>query len=382
MSALARALMRAGHGALLAPARRCATSPACLGRQRAPVAMLLTASGDPLLVCRRSRKARSTRCCGCRPASGWRSTRTMPWSRGDGGVGAQPALTRRLASTPPARAWTRPRSWMRPPSSTAARAQVPAELALMQACDMTLEVQRLAGAREGMAPTSWCASSTGAPRAQPTTGRPSASSSSATPPRTRTHPGVQHLREATGADRHRLHGRGYHADITRTGVRRASDDRSGSGSEHAAQAAAFAAVRPGVACEDVDAAARRVLEAAGLGPDYRLPGLPHRTGHGCGLAIHEAPYLVRGNRSALEPGMCASNEPMIVVPGRFGVRLEDLPRHRGGRALVHPSIAGDRPAVRMTPADMDVAPIQPSIRCCTQPGDPCRNKASSARPSA
>ena len=73
----------------------------------------------------------------------------------------------------------------------------------------------------------------------------------------------------------------------------------------------------------MDAAARLSLEAAGLGPDYQLPGLPHRTGHGIGLSIHEGPYLVRGDSTPLAPGMCFSNEPMIVVPGRFGVRLED-----------------------------------------------------------
>jgi len=118
---------------------------------------------------------------------------------------------------------------------------------------------------------------------------------------------------------------GYHSDITRTYA-------FGTVSpevheiwrlEHSAQAAAFAAVRPGVTCEAVDAAARAVLEEGGLGPDYRLPGLPHRTGHGIGLSIHEPAYLVRGDRTVLQPGMCFSNEPMIVVPDRFGIRLED-----------------------------------------------------------
>jgi len=93
--------------------------------------------------------------------------------------------------------------------------------------------------------------------------------------------------------------------------------------EKRAQAAAFAAVRPGVPCEEIDAVARQVLAAEGFSPDYELPGLPHRTGHGIGLSIHEAPYLVRGDRTPLQPGMCFSNEPMIVIPGRFGVRLED-----------------------------------------------------------
>src|SRR3546814_1995736 len=62
------------------------------------------------------------------------------------------------------------------------------------------------------------------------------------------------------------------------------------------QTCALPILRPGVSCESVDAAACRVLERAGLGPDYRLPGLPHRTGHGIGLSIHEPAYLVRGDR--------------------------------------------------------------------------------------
>jgi Xaa-Pro dipeptidase len=66
-----------------------------------------------------------------------------------------------------------------------------------------------------------------------------------------------------------------------------------------------------------------VVEAHGFGPDYRLPGIPHRTGHGIGLETHESPNLVRGDETILAPGMCFSNEPMIVCPGRFGVRLED-----------------------------------------------------------
>jgi Xaa-Pro dipeptidase len=118
---------------------------------------------------------------------------------------------------------------------------------------------------------------------------------------------------------------GYQSDITRTyifGQPSAAQARIWT-LEQAAQRAAFDTVRPGVTCAEVDAAARRILEAAGLGPDYRLPGLPHRTGHGCGLSIHETPYLVRGNDTALAPGMCCSDEPMIVVPGQFGIRLED-----------------------------------------------------------
>ena len=66
-----------------------------------------------------------------------------------------------------------------------------------------------------------------------------------------------------------------------------------------------------------------MLAGYGLGPDYALPGLPHRAGHGLGLQIHEEPYIVRGNATPLAAGMCFSNEPMLVFPGKFGIRLED-----------------------------------------------------------
>lgn len=141
--------------------------------------------------------------------------------------------------------------------------------------------------------------------------------------------------------------RGYTSDITRTYVFGTPTPRQREiwQIEHDAQAAAFAAVRPGVACEAIDAAARAVLTGAGLGPDYRLPGLPHRTGHGIGLAIHEAPYLVRGDKTPLEPGMCFSNEPMIVVPDAFGIRLEDhfYVTPQGAAWFTEPSPAIDRP---------------------------------------
>jgi Xaa-Pro dipeptidase len=140
---------------------------------------------------------------------------------------------------------------------------------------------------------------------------------------------------------------GYHSDITRTYAfgQVAQEVRDIWDVEHAAQAAAFAAVRPGVSAESVDAAARAVLEGAGLGPDYRLPGLPHRTGHGIGLAIHEPAYLVRGDRTVLAPGMCFSNEPMIVVPDRFGVRLEDhfYVTENGAAWFTEPQPSIDRP---------------------------------------
>lgn len=118
---------------------------------------------------------------------------------------------------------------------------------------------------------------------------------------------------------------GYNSDITRTYVfgEASPEIRRVWEVEKRAQAAAFAAVRPGVPCEEIDAVARRVLAEAGFGPDYELPGLPHRTGHGIGLSIHEAPYLVRGDKTPLAAGMCFSDEPMIVIPDAFGIRLED-----------------------------------------------------------
>ncbi|GAO53141.1 MULTISPECIES: Xaa-Pro peptidase family protein [unclassified Novosphingobium] len=140
---------------------------------------------------------------------------------------------------------------------------------------------------------------------------------------------------------------GYNSDITRSYVFGKADDEQSRiwDIEAEAQRAAFDAVRPGVPCAAIDAAARAVLERHGLGPDYRLPGLPHRTGHGIGLSIHEGPYLVRGDETPLKPGMCFSNEPMIVVPGRFGVRLEDhfhVTDH-GARWFTEPSRAIDEP---------------------------------------
>ena len=139
---------------------------------------------------------------------------------------------------------------------------------------------------------------------------------------------------------------GYQSDITRTYVfgQATAEQQRIWDIEKAAQAAAFARVEIGVPCEDVDAAARAVLVKHGLGPDYDLPGTPHRTGHGIGLSIHEPAYLVRGDRTPLAAGMCFSNEPMIVVPDRFGVRLEDhmYVTEAGARWFTQPQPAIDR----------------------------------------
>jgi len=118
---------------------------------------------------------------------------------------------------------------------------------------------------------------------------------------------------------------GYVADVTRTFVFGKPTDRQRKiwELERKAQDAVLAAARPGVTCESLDAVARKVVTDAGFGPDYRLPGLPHRTGHGVGLDGHEWTNLVRGNKTLLAPGMCFSDEPTIAIPGEFGIRLED-----------------------------------------------------------
>jgi Xaa-Pro dipeptidase len=118
---------------------------------------------------------------------------------------------------------------------------------------------------------------------------------------------------------------GYRSDITRSYVfgQPTARQRQIWDLEKAAQLAAFAAAQVGAPCEAVDAAPRAVIEAAGFGPGYATPGLPHRTGHGIGLDVHEEAYMVKGNQTPLAAGMCFSIEPMICIYGEFGVRLED-----------------------------------------------------------
>jgi Xaa-Pro dipeptidase len=117
----------------------------------------------------------------------------------------------------------------------------------------------------------------------------------------------------------------YISDITRTYVFGNANElqRRIWNIEKATQQTAFEAAKLGETFASVDIASRKVLEANGLGPDYKLPGLPHRTGHGIGLDIHEWPYVVRNDDTVLEPGMTFSIEPMICVPDKFGIRHED-----------------------------------------------------------
>jgi len=116
---------------------------------------------------------------------------------------------------------------------------------------------------------------------------------------------------------------GYQSDVTRTGVFGKPSEKVVRVYEivRKAQGAALDAARRGKLSGTVDDSARKVITDSGYGPDYKF--LTHRLGHGIGLDGHEHPYLVRGSKTVLEPGMTFSNEPGIYIPGEFGVRCED-----------------------------------------------------------
>jgi Xaa-Pro dipeptidase len=116
---------------------------------------------------------------------------------------------------------------------------------------------------------------------------------------------------------------GYNSDITRTFVLGKPADKMKQVFEivHRAQSAALKTARPGVECQAVDAAARKVITDAGYGPDYKF--FPHRVGHGIGMDMHEWTYLVRGNTLPMKANMTFSDEPGIYIRGEFGIRLED-----------------------------------------------------------
>ncbi|GLX76830.1 metallopeptidase [Thalassotalea insulae] len=140
---------------------------------------------------------------------------------------------------------------------------------------------------------------------------------------------------------------GYNSDITRTYVYGEANDRQRAmwDIERQAQQAAFDAAQIGSPCGDIDVAARNYIASQGLGPDYQTPGCPHRTGHGIGLDIHEWPYLVQSDKTPLAQGMCFSNEPMLVIPDEFGVRLEDhfYMTETGPKWFTEPSYSIDDP---------------------------------------
>src|SRR5467141_2526886 len=116
---------------------------------------------------------------------------------------------------------------------------------------------------------------------------------------------------------------GYQSDVTRTGIFGKAPEKVARVYEivRKAQDAALDAARAGRLSGAVDDGARKAITDAGYGPDYKF--FTHRLGHGIGLDGHEHPYLVRGSKTVLEPGMTFSNEPGIYIPGEFGMRCED-----------------------------------------------------------
>ena len=128
---------------------------------------------------------------------------------------------------------------------------------------------------------------------------------------------------------------GFHSDVTRSVVfgKASEKQRKTWNIVKKAQAEALKAVHPGVTCGHIDRVARKVIEDAGYGPEYRY--FSHRVGHGIGMEGHEYPYLVRGNRLKLQPGMTFSDEPGIYIYGEFGIRIEDcfVVTEDGGRFL-------------------------------------------------
>jgi Xaa-Pro dipeptidase len=118
---------------------------------------------------------------------------------------------------------------------------------------------------------------------------------------------------------------GYESDISRTwvmGTPSALQRKIWNTVKHG-QEIALETAKLDVPVGSIDDAVRRYYESEGWGPGYRLPGLSHRTGHGIGMDGHEPPYLVHGDATPLQAGMCFSDEPGIYVPGEFGIRLED-----------------------------------------------------------
>ncbi|HEY0648549.1 Xaa-Pro peptidase family protein [Phenylobacterium sp.] len=141
--------------------------------------------------------------------------------------------------------------------------------------------------------------------------------------------------------------RGYQSDISRTFVfgEATARQRKVWNEMKRGQELAFAAAKLGATCHSVDASARDYYVSLGYGPDYKLPGLSHRTGHGIGMDGHEPVNLVRGEMTKLAPGMCFSDEPGIYIPGEFGIRLEDCfhMTETGPKWFSQPSVSIERP---------------------------------------
>jgi Xaa-Pro dipeptidase len=226
----------------------------------------------------------------------------------------------------------------------------PAEIALMQrAMDVTIEAYKLALAtlREGLPQHELADTISRAFRALGFTGGASVQFGKWTAlphgsitPQTLKEGDVVMIDGGTNCE-------GYQSDITRTTVFGKPTQRQIDvwNLEKRAQTAAFEAMKLGAPCESVDAAARKVIVDAGFGPGYKTPGLPHRTGHGIGLEGHEWTNFVKGNKTPLAPGMCFSDEPMVAIPGEFGIRLEDCVyfTDAGARFFTKQSLAIDKP---------------------------------------
>jgi len=151
---------------------------------------------------------------------------------------------------------------------------------------------------------------------------------------------------------------GYHSDISRTFFM---------GSPSKKQVETWNIVRKGqyVVLENaqignpaavIDDRVRAFYESKGFGPDYRTPGLTHRVGHGIGMDIHEEVYLVRGEQTKLQSGMCFSNEPGIYIPGEFGVRLEEIMylTNSGPKWFTTPPESIESPLGTVAPLSLDL----------------------------
>ena len=140
---------------------------------------------------------------------------------------------------------------------------------------------------------------------------------------------------------------GYQSDISRTFVfgSPSAEQRKVWDQVHEGQQIAIRVAKMGVPVGTIDDAVRAAYESWGYGPGYKLPGLPHRTGHGIGMDGHEPAYLVHGDMTPLAAGMCFSDEPGIYIPGKFGVRLEDCwhMTEAGPKFFTQPPPSIDRP---------------------------------------
>lgn len=226
----------------------------------------------------------------------------------------------------------------------------PAELALMQkANDITIVAYKATttSLKVGMTPDEFAANCRSAFRALGVSGgadanfgKASASSHGSLLPQKLTEGDVVLMDGGCSVE-------GYQSDISRTVVfgKPTQRQRDIWNLARKAQDAGFAAAKVGVPCEAVDAAARKVIVDYGFGPDHKVPGLPHRTGHGIGLDGHEWTYLVRGNKTPLQVGMCFSDEPTVSIPGEFGIRHEDCMyiTESGARFFTQQSPSIDQP---------------------------------------